>query len=269
MIFDAAGLVFRYPDAESPALDGVSVRVEPGSLLALAGPNGSGKTSLLRILLGILQPSAGQVTLDGRPLGAWPRTEIARRVGVVAQREDVWVPLTVEEVVSLGRYPHLGPLAPLSPEDRRIAAEAMALCDVTRFGSRMADTLSGGEWQRVRIARALAQQPAALVLDEPGTALDVRHEMEVMELVRRLVDGGIACLLITHHLNIVARYADRMLLLDQGRPRASGTPTEVLREEILTEVFGWPIAVTTWEGVPQIVPRRLPGPPPGRPVGGN
>jgi iron complex transport system ATP-binding protein len=136
-------------------------------------------------------------------------------------------------------------------------AEALARCDVSALADRTIDTLSGGEWQRVRLARALAQQPRVLVLDEPTTSLDVRHEMELFELVRRLVDGGLAGLVITHHLNLAARYADRMLLLCAGRVAGEGPPATVLREDILRAVFDWPLAVTAWgDGSPQVVPLR-------------
>jgi iron complex transport system ATP-binding protein len=122
---------------------------------------------------------------------------------------------------------------------------------------RSIDSLSGGEWQRVRLARALAQEPTALVLDEPTAALDVRHEMETLELIRSLVDGGLGGLVITHHLNLAARFADRVLLLSGGRLIAEGTPADVLREETLSRIFEWPVAVTTWcDGSPQVVPLR-------------
>jgi iron complex transport system ATP-binding protein len=128
---------------------------------------------------------------------------------------------------------------------------------VGALAGRSIDTLSGGEWQRVRLARALAQQPRILVLDEPTTSLDVRHEMELFELVRRLVDGGLAGLVITHHINLAARYADRILLLSAGRVAGDGQPSAVLREDTLRAVFDWPLAVTPWcDGSPQLVPLR-------------
>jgi iron complex transport system ATP-binding protein len=132
----------------------------------------------------------------------------------------------------------------------------MRQADVLDLGSRRTDSLSGGEWQRVRIARALAQEPRLLMLDEPTAALDVRHEMEVLELVRRLADQGLAALLVTHHLNLAARYADRMLLLDRGRLAGVGRPGEVMTPARLQEVFEWPVAVTAWDGLPQVVPLR-------------
>ena len=166
-------------------------------------------------------------------------------------------PLRVDETVMLGRYARLGPLAAPGDSDRAAVAEALARCDVGVLAERTVDTLSGGEWQRVRLARALAQEPRVLVLDEPTTSLDVRHEMELFELVRRLVDGGLAGLVITHHINLAARYADRILLLSGGRVAGDGPPGEVLREDTLRTVFDWPLAVTPWsDGSPQMVPLR-------------
>jgi iron complex transport system ATP-binding protein len=264
MILEGRRLTVRYPGAARDALSEVDVAVTAGSLVALAGPNGSGKTTLMRALLGTVPVAGGEALVDGRPVTAWSRPDLARVIGVVPQREEIWVSLTVQEFVLLGRYPRLGPLSPVSRADRAAVETALERCDVHDLADRRVDTLSGGEWQRVRIARALAQEPRVLVLDEPGTALDVRHEMEVMELARELVGEGIACLLISHHLNLAARYADRMTLLDQGRVVAAGPPGAVLTEPIVTRVFRWPLAVTDWLGAPQLVPLR-PGEAPRRP----
>jgi iron complex transport system ATP-binding protein len=258
MILEARGLAVRYPGATRAALDQVTLGVSAGELVALVGPNGCGKTTLMRALLGIVAIEAGEALIDGRAPGAWDRGDLARFVGVVAQREEIWVPLTVEETVLLGRYPHLGALAPVTAEDRTEVRRALERCDVWELRDRLVETLSGGEWQRVRVARALAQRPKALVLDEPATALDIRHEMEVMELVANLVEDGLACLLITHHLNLAARYAERMALLDQGRLVASGTPATVMQPDALSRVFGWPVQVQDWNGAPQLIPLRSP-----------
>lgn len=240
-----------------PVLRDVTCAVEPGSLLAVVGPNGSGKTTLLRVLLGLLPPAAGSVALDGRPLGEWSRREIARVVGVVGQREEEAFPLRVEEAVFLGRYPHLGALEAPRAADLAAVEDAMARADVLRLRDRPTDQLSGGEAQRVRVARALAQEPALLVLDEPTSWLDLRHEMQLFELVRGLADQGLGALLITHHLNLAARYADRMLLLDAGRVVALGPPADVLTADAVSRVFRWPVARTAWsDGSPQVVPLR-------------
>jgi iron complex transport system ATP-binding protein len=166
-------------------------------------------------------------------------------------------PLRVDEAVMLGRYARLGSLAAPGAADRAAVRSALERCDADTLAARSIDALSGGEWQRVRLARALAQEPAVLVLDEPTASLDVRHEMELLELIRRLVDQGLAGLVITHELNLAARYADRILLLSEGRVVAQGTPRHVLAESTLSRVFEWPVAVTTWcDGSPQVVPLR-------------
>ena len=257
MILEGRDLTVRFPGAVRPALTGVSAGLPRGELLAVVGPNGSGKTTLLRALLGLAPCERGQAWLKGRSVADWSREEIARAVGVVTQREEHLFPLRVREAVMLGRYARLGPVRPEGAADHAAVDLAMRRCDVDWLEHRLVDTLSGGEWQRVRVARALAQEPEALVLDEPTAALDVRHEMEVFELIRRLVTDGLAGLIVTHHLNLASRYADRMLLLSEGVVAAEGAPADVLRQEIVTRVFGWPVAVSAWpDGSPQVAPLR-------------
>lgn len=257
MILEAETLTVRYPATARAALDGVSCRVGASELVAVAGPNGSGKTTLVRALSGLVQPERGTVRVQGRTLAEWGRAELARVLGVVPQREEIAFPLRVDEAVMLGRYARLGPLAAPGDADRAAVRSALERCDAGPLAARSIDALSGGEWQRVRLARALAQEPAVLVLDEPTASLDVRHEMELLELIRRLVDQGLAGLVITHELNLAARYADRILLLSEGRVVAEGSPRDVLTEPTLSRVFEWPVAVTTWcDGSPQVVPLR-------------
>ncbi|GBD33477.1 MAG: ABC transporter ATP-binding protein [Gemmatimonadales bacterium] len=257
VILEAEGVSYRYPGARDDAVRGVSLRLSAGEVMFLVGPNGSGKTTLLRLMLGLLRPAGGEARVMGVPVQRWKRRALARLVGVVAQREEPVFPVTVRQLVMLGRYPHLGPLGAPRAEDRAAVERAMALCDVLHLADRWVATLSGGEWQRVRIARALAQEPRALLLDEPTANLDIRHEMEVFELVCGLAGSeGVAVLVVSHHVNLAARYGQRIAVLQEGRIRALGPPLEVLRRQVLEAVFGWPIEVVNWRGVPQLVPLK-------------
>ena len=257
MTLQATALTVRYPGTTTPALDGVSLALAPGEIVAVVGPNGSGKSTLLRALLGLLPLTAGAVTLNGRALASWSRRDLADVVGALPQREESTFPLTVLESVLLGRWSRLGPVASVAQADRAAVTAAPRRCDVAGLEDRRIDTLSGGEWQRVRVARALVASPRLLLLDEPTAALDVGHEMELFELLRRLAAEGLGVLVITHQLNLAARFADRLILLDRGRTVAEGRPPEVLREDVVSAVFDWPVAVTAWcDGAPQVVPLR-------------
>jgi iron complex transport system ATP-binding protein len=254
--FEARGLVVRYPGAPRPALDGVDLFVPKGAFHAVLGPNGSGKSTLMRALLGLVRPERGETLVAGRPTGSWTRRDLARVVGAVSQAETISFPLSVRELVAMGRYPHLGPLGAESEADRSAISRALARCEASDLAARDVTTLSGGELQRVRIARALAQEPEALALDEPTASLDVHHEMRIWQLLRHAADGGTSVLLITHHLDLAARFADRMLLLDGGRAVAEGAPSEVMRRDVLSEVYRWPLAVEKdpVTGAPRVTP---------------
>jgi len=265
-VLELRGATVRYARASggegSAALAGVSLAVRAGECVAVVGPNGAGKTTLLRALLGHVPCAAGEALVLGRDARAWPRAALARVVGVVAQREEPAFPLTVREAVEMGRYPHVGAWRGFGAADHAAVAAAMRRADVADLGGRWADTLSGGEWQRVRIARALAQEPRALVLDEPTASLDVRHEMELFELVAGLAaHDGLAALVISHHINVAARFAGRLALLAGGRLVADDVPERVLEPARLEAVFGWPVAVQRLpDGAVQIYPERRPAP---------
>lgn len=259
LILELRNVTFRYPHAAQEALREASCTVHDGELVVVIGPNGSGKTTLVRVALGVYTPTAGQATMLGRPAGSWPRRDLARRVGVVTQHEDNLFPQRVRETVLLGRYARLSAWGRERADDHAAVARALERCDATSLAERWLWTLSGGEYQRVRIARALAQEPQLLVLDEPTASLDVRHAMELFELVRALVDRErLAAVMVTHDVNLAARFADRMVLLSEGAVAASGTPAEVLRREVAERVFGWPLAISTIDGRPQLIPMRQP-----------
>ncbi len=272
MTFVAEGLTVRYPSSAHPALDGVGLAVPEASVYAVLGPNGSGKSTLMRALLGGVKVESGTVHVGGRLLEAWDRRELARHVGAVPQSESIPFPISVRELVAMGRFPHLAPLAAEGPRDRAAIAEALRTCEVTHLAERDVQSLSGGELQRVRIARALAQEPRALALDEPTASLDVRHEMAILRLLREAARDGITIFLITHHLDLAARFADRVLLLDQGRVVAEGTPDDVYEAATLERIYRWPVEVRVDPTTrsprvipldPPLTPRRA-VPPPGR-----
>ena len=256
VVFEVHGLTFRYTRAAPDVLQHVDIEVTAGEMVALLGPNGSGKSTLLRIVLGALAATAGRVCLLGRDVHAWPRIEIARRVGVVAQGEDAAFPMTVRELVGMGRYPHLGAWRTESADDQRAIARALEHCELTALAHRSVLELSGGERQRARVARALAQEPGALVLDEPTAALDIGHEMALLELLSHLRTAGVTVLLATHNINLAARYADRLILLDGGRVAAAGAPAHVLTRDTIQRVYHWPVRISTEDEAPQVVPLR-------------
>jgi iron complex transport system ATP-binding protein len=253
-------LVVSYYRAPRNAVDGVSFVAPRGQLTALAGPNGSGKSSIVRALLRRADVARGAVTIDGRDVTTLSYAELARDVAVVPQREEAAFPTRVREYVSLGRYPHLGLWRAPAGEDDRAVDQALAQAGVDDLAERDTDALSGGEWQRVRIARALAQKTPALVLDEPTTFLDVAHEMAIFELLSSLARSGLAVLLVSHQLNLVARFADTIVLLDEGKVATSGPPADVMQADRLESIYRWPVVITRDPaiGAPALVPLRRP-----------
>ena len=254
--FDAVAA--RYPRQPSLALDGVTLAAPAGQVTAVVGPNGSGKSTLVRALLGRIPLERGRITVDGDDVVALSPRERARRVAVVPQRETAAVPLPVRELVAFGRHPHRGGFAAWGEADDAAVRQAVDAAGVGHLVDRSSDELSGGEWQRVRIARALAQRAGTLVLDEPTTFLDIAHEMSVFELLASLARDGIAVLLVSHQLNLVARFAGQIILLHHGTVAAAGTPNDVMRGDILERVYEWPVVVTRDPavGAPSLVPLR-------------
>jgi iron complex transport system ATP-binding protein len=233
----AEDLRFKY--GAQTVLDGVGVAIEPGEMLGLIGPNGAGKSTLVRLLAGIVRPAAGVVRLDGRSLSAWSRAERARRLAVVPQDPRVEFPYTVLEVVLMGRSPHLPTLALPGRRDLEVARAALARLEVAGMEARRMDELSGGERQRVFLARALAQEPAVLLLDEPTTHLDLRHQTQLHDVARALCrQAGVGVLSVLHDLNLAAAYCDRLVLLAGGRVVREGPPADVLEARTLERVFG-------------------------------
>jgi iron complex transport system ATP-binding protein len=238
-------------------LEDVSVEVTAGRIVAAAGPNGAGKSTLLSVLAGDRAPDAGSVTLEGRPLGRWTRSELALRRAVMSTDRDVAFDFSAREVALLGRLPLHGG-AP-DAADRAIVEELLESVDATDLASRVHATLSTGERQRVSLARAVAQisDPAGreregaryLLLDEPTSSLDPAHQLAAMDLLRRTAAAGNGVLMVVHDLHLAAAHADHLLLLRAGRVVAAGRPADVLRADLLAAAFGVPMRVITHPGL--------------------
>ena len=223
----------------------LSFEVEKGEILGIIGPNGSGKTTLLRLLSGVLHPWSGRVSFVGKDLRRMRRKEIARRVAVVPQQSFIIFPFTVREIVLMGRAPYLGMFQNEGKRDFEIAEKAMDYTDTLRLAHRHVDELSGGELQRVIIARALAQEPEVMLLDEPTSHLDLKHQMEIFDLIKRLnSEEGMTFVVVLHDLNLAGEYCDRLLLLKEGRAYKMGRPDEVLTAEAIKETYGVNALVT-------------------------
>ena len=239
-----------------PVVDGVDLDVGEGEWVAVIGPNGAGKTTLLRAVAGLV-PFTGSIFLDGRPAGELKRGEISRLLAVVPQEPSTPPWMTVGEYVLMGRTPHLGPLAREGARDREAAGRALARLDLLGYEERRLGTLSGGEKQRVVVARALAQEARIVLLDEPTAALDIGHQQQALELLDLLrEESGLTLVAAMHDLTLAAQYADRMVLLDAGRIVAEGAPADVLTEALIASHYGASIDVVPAGERVAVIPRR-------------
>jgi iron complex transport system ATP-binding protein len=233
----ASGLSVRL--GERTIIDDVDVELARGRITALVGPNGSGKSTLLRAFSRILQPTAGSIVLDGQDIATLPTRVVAQRLALLPQRTETMTGVTVAALVELGRQPHLGRFGGLRAADREAIGWALDVTGAAQHADRLIDTLSGGERQRAWLAVALAQRTGVLLLDEPTTYLDVRHQHEVMALVRALnAEHGLTVCWVLHDLNAAAAYSDRMVCLRDGRVLAHGPPAELLTAELARDAFG-------------------------------
>jgi len=247
-------------------LQDVTLQVRSGEILGIVGPNGSGKTSLLKLLAKLAAPQRGDITLFGQSLAGLSQDDTARAVACVPQENPQLFPFTVAETVLMGRFPHrhrsrwsLG-FGWEDQDDCRAAAQAMETMDITHLASRLVTDLSGGERQRTMIARALAQMPRVLLLDEPTAFLDLQHQLDICSVVRRLrEERGLTVVIVSHDLNLASQYCDRIAMLKDGRVAAIGTPSEVMSVETLREVYGCTVLIDAHpdSGLPRIT---LPGP---------
>jgi iron complex transport system ATP-binding protein len=236
VVVEARELTFGY--ATTPVVNDVSLTLPCGAVGALIGANGSGKSTLIRLLAGLLTPSTGQVFIDGVPLTSIPLRERAKRIAYVPQSTTMVFPFTALEVVLTGRSPYSGRFSFESEDDRQIALAALDILDATHLAHRPVTELSGGERQLVTVARALAQEPDIMLLDEPASALDLKHRTQLARALRRLSDErGIAALTITHDLMLLDSVADVVFAMKCGRIVAAGAPETVLVESVLSDVY--------------------------------
>lgn len=252
----AAGVSFAY--GTHPVLRAVDFEVARGAMVALAGPNGSGKSTLLGLLAGTRRPDAGTITVAGRPVADWDRRGLARVVAVVPQDTSVTFPYTVAEMVLMGRAPHRPPLGLEGARDVAIAERVMGETGILHLAARRTTELSGGERQRVIVARALAQEPEILLLDEPTTHLDIRHAIEILELVATVNrTRGVTVVAVLHDLTSAALYFERIVFLRAGALVADGPPRTTISTETIARVFDADVRVDVdADGVPAIRPRR-------------
>lgn len=235
-IICAKNICFRY--AAKPVLEEVSFALEAAQIVAMIGPNGSGKTTLLKMLNATLFPNSGQVLIEGQDTRHWPRQAIARTVAIVPQESPAIFPFFAEEIVLMGRFPYLRSLAFEDKKDCRIVQDVMARTDSLSFAHRRFNELSAGERQRVLIARALAQEPKILLLDESTVFLDLKHQAQFLSLLRELSrKQHLTVVFVTHDLNLAAQNADQLLLLYNGKKYAIGTPADILTAQNIKEVY--------------------------------
>jgi iron complex transport system ATP-binding protein len=252
----AHGLGLRYGDRT--IVDGLDLELPGGAVTAIVGPNACGKSTLLRGLVRLLDPAAGTVTLDGADIHRMPARTLAKRMGLLPQQPVTPEAVTVEALVRLGRYPHQRMLSPWSKADQAAVEDALERTGTAELRDRQVDRLSGGQRQRVWIALALAQETDLLLLDEPTTFLDLRHQLDVLDLVADLhAEAGRTVVMVLHDLGQAARYADHLVVLKDGRLAAAGPPAEVLTAELVEAVFGVPCLVVPdpETGTPLVVPR--------------
>ncbi len=236
-MIDVESISFRYQ--KSWVLQDISFRVGRGEFIGVIGPNGSGKTTLLKILYRLLSPQQGEVLFELVPLKRMNRTDIARRIAVVAQEAYPLFPFRVIEMVLMGRSPYLGSLMFESDKDMEIAKKAMERTEILSLSERRIDELSGGERKRVFIARALAQEPEVILLDEPTANLDIHHQIEFLDLILSLnQEKGLTIVMATHDMNIASEFCDRLILLREGRIFKIGAPKEVITRETMETVYG-------------------------------
>ena len=258
IFFEVQNLSFQYSSRSSFELKQINLSIHKGDLVGLLGPNGAGKSTLLKLMVGLLAPSEGQILLEGRPMRSIPVRERAKKVAYVPQALYFTYPLSVREIVEMGRHPYLGRFEPMGREDRIICERSLELCDALEFKERFYEELSGGEKQRVLLASALAQTPQVLLLDEPTLSLDLSHQILLFEIIQNLhKEEALTVVVATHELNLAGRFLERLVLMKNGRTVVDGNSRKVLTPSNIQKVHGVEVDSLNRKGdFPYFVPKQ-------------
>lgn len=252
-VIQAVNLKFGYSH-DKLLLTDLNLSVQPGDFLGLIGPNGSGKTTILKLLSGFLSPFSGEVILKDQEILSLSSRERACVLAVVPQLVITPMPYTVRQIVEMGRTARLALFAPLGHADHELVERALNDMDLHSLQQHRFNELSGGERQRTIIAAALAQEPELLLLDEPTASLDLGHKIKLMRILKKLQTRGIAIMVISHDIELMARYCDRLTLLCEGKVLASGTATEVIQPHYIKQAYDCDVEINDLNNVPQIIP---------------
>ncbi|NLW71988.1 MAG: ABC transporter ATP-binding protein [Chloroflexi bacterium] len=241
-------VTFGYAGSKGLVLDGMSLDVLKGSLTAILGPNGAGKTTLLQLILGWLRPRSGMIKLNNKPLADYSRRAMGQAMSLVPQSEHISFDFEVVDYVLLGRAPYLAPLDQPTAQDEAIAMETLEMVGISQLASRPVTALSGGERQLVLLARALAQQPKLLLLDEPTSHLDLGNKARLISILRQLNRQGVSVIFTTHEPEVASQLADQMILMRDGKVMGAGSAGDVFEGKTLSELYGVPVTVAEVEG---------------------
>lgn len=251
MTLEVKNVEFSY-NGDAPTLKGITLSVDAGEIVGLIGPNGSGKSTLLRCIVGILHPQSGAILLNDRSVKDLDSNERARMIGYVPQVENRGFPATVFDTILMGRKPYIS-WAP-SKNDLETSVRIMGKLNILDLALRNVNHLSSGQKQKVIIARALCQEPSILLLDEPTSNLDLKHQVEVLNIIRNEAKGGLSAVMAIHDLNLALRFCDRIIVLNSGNLIAEGDPG-IITEEVLSQVYGLEVSVTTNDGFKVVMPK--------------
>ena len=250
---------FSYGLSEENLLDGINLNIEKGKFIGILGPNGCGKSTLLKVILKYLNPKEGIIKIENKELKEYTQSELAEILSFVPQKSSLTMPLTVEDVVYMGRVPYMkNKWTGFDREDREKVEKIMQMLKIDKFKNRVVFSLSGGEFQRVLLARALAQNTNIMLLDEPTSALDMNYALEIMRLTSYFVQNeSLTAVMVLHDLNLASMYCDSIILLKNGKIAYEGTPKELFRPEILEEIYGFNCEVIENNGFSYVIPNKI------------